>query len=112
MIGRLLVLLICCVSGCKQGDSGTQKRAEVSDQFIVGDDIFEAEKILVAKGFKIKSGPSFATVNKDYYLLIVDYGESPNSLETFKYTVGIPSKSGPITGIIKAGIDGKITSIE
>ncbi len=45
-------------------------------------------------------------------MMIVDYGVSPNGLETLRYSLGIEGDGEAITGIIKASPDGKIFSID
>lgn len=88
------------------------QREQVAAKVSLGDDIFAAKIALEAKGFSIIYGPEFPTKTKKYLMMIVDYGARPNGMETFKYTVGIEGDDKPITGVIKATPEGKITSIE
>ena len=99
--------------GCQSEKTTTEEKQErIKSKISIGDDIFLAKEKLVEMGFRIKSGPSFATNNNDYYMMVVDYGVLPNGFETFKYTVGIESNGELIDGIIKAGVDKKITNIQ
>jgi len=100
--------------GCQQDRNSVVENSQekIKTKISIGDDIFLAKEMLIDMGFRIQSGPKFATKNKDYYLMIVDYGALPNGFEIFKYTVGIQTEGQLINGMIKAGVDGKITSIE
>ncbi|PXA03975.1 hypothetical protein DDZ13_10075 [Coraliomargarita sinensis] len=115
MIHRITILLIVLfLAGCNsQRDQVVSEKSEAARSEIkIGDDIFEAKNKLVTKGFGIKYGPDFPTKTERYLMMIVDYGVDPSGLEVFKYTVGIESNADPISGIIKATPEGKITSIE
>ncbi len=116
MLQKIVAFLFIAsaLSGCdmKRNETIEAKRIQVASKVSIGDDIFEARKTLVANGFSIKYGPDFPTKTKSYLMMIVDYGHSPNGLEIFKYTVGIKGGDNPITGVIKATPEGKITSIE
>lgn len=108
------ILASFLVIGCdmKQQAVVEKQKEKIAAEVDLGDDIFAAKEKLVAAGFRIKYGPDFPTKTKRYLMLIVDYGESPSKLETFKYTVGLEGSDKPITGVIKATPEGKITSIE
>lgn len=112
------VMAVSCValllSGCdaKRDADIEAKRKKVAAKVGLGDDIFAAKKALEADGFSIKYGPDFPTKTEKYLMMVVDYGAHPNGLETFRYTVGIEDDGKPITGVIKATPDGRITSIE
>lgn len=88
------------------------QRNKLAAKVRVGDDIFESKERLEAEGFRIKYGPDYPTKTKKYLMMIVDYGVSPNELETLRYSLDIEGDGEAITGIIKASSDGKIFSIE
>lgn len=110
----LPTLAVLLITGCdmKQQAIVEQQKEKVAAEVDLGDDIFEAKEKLETSGFRIKYGPDFPTKTEKYLMMIVDYGASPSGLETFKYTVGLEGSDKPITGIIKATPEGKITSIE
>ena len=111
----VIIFLALAASGCngRRDKVVTDQKERVTDTIRIGDNIHEAKSKLVDLGFRIDYGPDFPTKSEKYLMMIVDYGVSPNSMETFKYTVGISGGSGaPIDGIIKATPDGVITSIE
>jgi len=87
----------------------------VLDNVKLGDDIFEAKKVLESKGLSIMAdGPNFATKDKSYYSMVIDYGVGPSFWDTFRYTVGIESSEDekPIYGLVEAHRNGKIYEIE
>lgn len=106
-----LVFLFSCCDSNRTVRLDTQKK-KMENEIRIGDDIYQAKDKLIEAGFKIKFGPDFPTKTKKYLMMIVDYGVTPGELETFKYTVGLEGSDKPITGIIKATPEGKITSIE
>ncbi len=87
------------------------KRDRFESSIAVGDNIFEAKEKLASLGFRILSGPNFATEKQDYYLMVVDFGESPTHFETFKYSTGVQSEGTLIHGLVKADAKGTITVI-
>lgn len=99
----------CSVLRDQKFESNTK---EVKGLIEVGDDIFEAKKKLEESGFKIKAGPVFATKNKDYYSMLVDYGLQPNAWEKMKLAAGLPGIDKSLSGVIEADKDGKIYKIE
>lgn len=88
------------------------QRNKIAAKVGVGDDIFVSKKRLESEGLRIKYGPDYPTKTQKYLMMIVDYGVSPNGLETLRYSLGIEGDGEAITGIIKASPDGKIFSIE
>ena len=114
MTRSIFILLILCVMGCNSERKDVlERQSGITKSLVqVGDDIHEAKAKLEAEGFKISYGPDYPTKSKGYLMMIVDYGVSPNGAETFRYVVGIESRSEPLDGVIKASPDGKITSIE
>jgi hypothetical protein len=116
MLQKVMAVSIVALllSGCdaKRDANIEMKRKQVAAKIGIGDDIFAAKKVLEAEGFSIKYGPDFPAKTKKYLMMIVDYGAHPNGLETFRYTVGIEGDGKPITGVIKATPEGRITSIE
>lgn len=87
------------------------KRDRFESSVAVGDNIFEAKEKLANLGFRILSGPTFATEKQNYYLMIVDFGEPPTHFETFKYSTGVQSEGTLIHGLVKADAKGTITVI-
>lgn len=77
----------------------------------VGDDIFDAKETLLSNDFRIVSGPNFATADKDYYLMTVDFGVLPSTWDTIQYTIGMRGSGEPIAGIVKANSEGVITNV-
>jgi hypothetical protein len=114
MIRLISTLLILCLVSCDQGRKDVLEQQSSNTRSIVqvGGNIHEAKAKLEAERFKISYGPDYPTKTKGYLMMIVDYGVSPNGLETFQYVVGIEGSSKPLKGVIKASPDGTITSIE
>lgn len=108
------IFLMLCIVGCDSGRQEVLKQQAGAARALVhvGSDIHEAKAKLEAEGFKISYGPDYPTKTKRYLMMIVDYGASPNGLETFQYVVGIEGSNKPLNGVIKASPDGTITSIE
>lgn len=105
----LLVLTSCAV----RRDAIIERQKEkVVAEVELGDDIFKAKEKLESAGFRIKYGPGFPTKTKRYLEMIVDYGLNPSELDALKYSYGIEGGGTPITGLIRATPEGKITRIE
>ena len=76
----------------------------------IGKDIFSLKRELEEKGFRIENGPAFATEAKDYYLMWVDFGDTPSRIETLKYVVwGTSGKSSHQSGLIRANAERQVT---
>ena len=114
ILGLSLTGLISCCSVARQ-TRVVEAQTIVKEVVEMGDNIFEAKKKLEAKGLRIMAdGPNFATEDKSYYSMVIDYGLSPTAWDTFKYTVELPPSKNekPIYGLIEADKNGKIYKIE
>lgn len=107
-----IVLFLIGCNGVTQNERVKTKRRLLKNTIELGDNIFEAKETLISEGFSIQFGPDFPTANKDYYLMVVDFGEKPNVAETAKYVTGISGSDRSITGVVKADKDGTITAVD
>ena len=114
------ILLICFLSICScntnRNTIADQKGSEIRSFVKVGDNIFNANRLLKKRGYTI-SNPYFPTDMKEEYWMDVGYGLSQTTLEQIHYglnTPTIPSRinSKRISGTIKATPSGKIYKIE
>jgi hypothetical protein len=83
-------------------------------QVQIGDNIYQASKKIEHR-YHYTTGPLDPTKLGKNLWLHVNFGLEPTFLETMAYTAGISlpfSSNNQITAIIKADIDGRITSIE
>ena len=109
-----IVGIISCCNFVRQNKVREMQKT-VEGTVKIGDDIFDAKKKLEAKGLKIlANGPSYATQDKSYYSMVIDYGLQPTVWDTFKYALEIsPSENQmPIYGLIEADENGKVYKIE
>lgn len=98
-------------TGCSSGSDDVEAKAQEIQRLIpVGMDIDKAIELLRDEGYRVgdKHHPTKA---EDYYLALVPLRDHIPTSDTVRYTLGIEGSSKTYV-VIKANVDGEITSVE